>query len=54
VHGDRVGVHGDSAGGDANLTSVDDTNTERKFHWALEIDPFSTGYEWTLSVINVK
>ena len=28
VHGDRVGVNGESAGGDANLASVDDTNTE--------------------------
>ena len=30
VHGDRVGVDGESAGGDANLASVDDTDTKRK------------------------
>ena len=49
MHGDRVGVDGESAGADANLASVDDTNAERKFDWAHEIDLFSAVYEWTLS-----
>ena len=49
VHGDRVDVDGESAGGDANLASVDGTNTERKFDWIHEIDLFSTMYEWALS-----
>ena len=31
VHGDRVGVEGDSAGGDANLASADNANTEVRF-----------------------
>ena len=43
------GVDGESAGGAANLVSVDDTNTERKFDWAHEIDLFSTVCEWALS-----
>ena len=30
VHGDHVGVYGESAGGDANLASVDDIDTKRK------------------------
>jgi hypothetical protein len=52
VHGDRVGVDGDSAGGDADLASVDDTNTKRKFDWAHEIDLFSAVYEWKLRFVN--
>ena len=49
MHGDRVGVDSESAGGDENLAGVDDTNTERKFDWAHEIDLFSAMYKWTLS-----
>ena len=49
VHGDHVGVYGESAGGDANLASVEDTDTKRKFDWAHEIDLFSVVYEWTLT-----
>ena len=51
VHGDRVGIDGDSASGDVNLASVDDTDTERKFNWAHEIDLFSAVNEWMLNVV---
>ena len=44
MHGDCVGVDGES-GGDANLASVDDTDTKRKFDWDHEIDLFSAMYD---------
>lgn len=52
MHGDRVGIDGDSAGGGGNLASVVDANTEGKFGWAHEIDLFSAVYKWMLRFVN--
>ncbi|KIJ98459.1 hypothetical protein K443DRAFT_9130 [Laccaria amethystina LaAM-08-1] len=53
VDGDRVGmVDGDSARGDADLTSVDDTNIRRKNDWDYEVMPFNAAYDGSLRAVD--
>ncbi|KIJ95692.1 hypothetical protein K443DRAFT_11200 [Laccaria amethystina LaAM-08-1] len=53
VDGDHVGmVDGDSASGDEDLTSVDDTNIRRKNDWDYEVMPFNAAYDGSLRAVD--
>ncbi|KIJ90326.1 hypothetical protein K443DRAFT_686831 [Laccaria amethystina LaAM-08-1] len=53
VDGDRVGmVDGDSARGDADLTSVDDTNIRRKNDWDYEVVPYNAAHDGSLRAVD--
>jgi hypothetical protein len=45
-------VDGDSASGDADLASVDDTNIGRKYDWDYEVMPFNAAYDGSLRAVN--